>query len=114
MMMSVTRKTGYGRKSVLIVSLSLLVALLLSLPLSTQADAASNYKVKAWTMGMQCYTVYEGTLPQMYEPTFYTESIDTYRNLYTGKDIKLVAEAIEKIAINTRDTELEAIRIAKN
>ena len=47
--------------------------------LAAPADAAS-YKVKAWKGGSYNYYVYQGSLPQHYEPTFFRYDNDVYKS----------------------------------
>lgn len=66
--------------------ISYLLCLIMLIPLffnvlCAQADAVSGYEVKAWTSGdMHCYTVYKGSLPAMYEPTFYRFNDDVFKS----------------------------------
>ena len=68
------------RRGILFLLTLAMMATLFGTVLAVPADAAS-YKVKAWTSGdMHCYTVYKGSLPKMYEPTFYRYDDDVYKS----------------------------------
>ena len=71
-----------------IVSLFCLLGILISLftmLMPVQANAV-NYKVKQWQDGdMYCYTVYTGSLPQYYGPSF----VRTDRDNYYSRDRKI-------------------------
>lgn len=67
-----------GRSMIVLCCLLGIFASLFAGLMPAQADAA-GYKVKQWKNGdMYCYTVYTGTLPKMYEPTFYRMNTDNY------------------------------------
>lgn len=87
--MCTSHDTGRGRKAVPAVCLIVLTVVLLFLIIPAQADAASSYKVEQWGSNSQYFTVYEGTLPPIYGPSFYTESEDVYCNVNTGKNITI-------------------------
>ena len=84
-----THFSGKTRKAAALLLAVAVVLLLFPLNIPVQADAAS-YQVKHWTSsGTDYYTLYQGTLPAMYEPTFYHEKTDVYYNLYSGQDIRV-------------------------
>ncbi len=87
--MCITHDIGKGQKAALTVCLTVLILLLFSRIVPAQADAASDYKVKEWGSGPQYYTVYQGKLPPMYGPNFYTDSEAVFCNLDTGKNITI-------------------------
>ena len=87
--MCTSHDTGRGRKAVPAVCLIVLTVVLLFLIIPAQADAVSSYKVEQWGSNSQYFTVYEGTLPPIYGPSFYTESEDVYCNVNTGKNITI-------------------------
>lgn len=77
---STAGKTSGLRRGVLFILTFAMMLGLFGTAFAVPADAAS-YKVKAWSSGdMHCYTVYQGSLPQMYEPTFYHYDGDVYKS----------------------------------
>ena len=71
-------KVSGWRRGILFLLVLAMTAALFGTVLAAPADAASNYKVKAWSEGdMRCYMVYQGT-PQYDEPTFCRYGSDVY------------------------------------
>lgn len=69
---------GRRRRIVLLFCLLGILISLFAMLMPVQADAA-NYKVKQWKSGdLYCYTVYTGSLPKYYEPTFVRTDLDNY------------------------------------
>ena len=66
------------RRGVLLLLAFVMTVSLFGTVFAAPADAAS-YKIKAWSGGSTYnYYVYQGSLPQYYEPTFYRTNNDVY------------------------------------
>lgn len=67
------------RRGILFLLAFVMTVSLFGTALAAPADAAS-YKVKSWKGGSSNYYVYQGSLPQYYEPTFYHYDNDVYKS----------------------------------
>ena len=72
-------KISVLRRGILFLLVFAMMAALFGTVLAAPADAAS-YKVKAWNGGSYNYYVYQGSLPQYYEPTFFRYDSDVYKS----------------------------------
>lgn len=87
------RSPSLFRRGVSVALLCVLIAVFLLPLVRTEAEAASNYRVRHWhdtfseDYRVDYYRVYKSKSEG--EPTFYRSSEDVYTNVYSGQDIRI-------------------------